>query len=133
MDLNHYFENTTGLGVLATSDSAGNVDAAIYSRPHVIDDKTVAFIMAERTTHANLQSNPKAAYLFKEDEEGYKGKRFFLTKIKEDKNSDLIESCMRRNRYSIDKDEGDASRYLVYFRIENTVPLVGKGKCPALP
>lgn len=32
--LKFYFENTKGTGVLATADSDGKVDAAIYSRPH---------------------------------------------------------------------------------------------------
>ena len=67
MSLGEYFEKTKGLGVLATADSKGKVDAAIYSRPHVMDDETVAFIMADRLTHNNLQSNPHAAYLFKEE------------------------------------------------------------------
>ena len=38
MNLHDYFENTTGTGVLATADSSGNVNAAIYARPHVMDD-----------------------------------------------------------------------------------------------
>jgi hypothetical protein len=29
-----YFENTEGTCVLATSDNNGNVDVAIYARPH---------------------------------------------------------------------------------------------------
>ncbi|HPI23199.1 MAG TPA: pyridoxamine 5'-phosphate oxidase family protein, partial [Spirochaetota bacterium] len=45
MDLKDYFETRQGTGVLATADAQGNVDAALYSRPHVMDDGTVAFIM----------------------------------------------------------------------------------------
>jgi hypothetical protein len=71
MDLKTYFENTSGLGILSTADYSGQVDAAVYSRPHFMDDGTVAFIMRDRLTHNNLQSNPHAAYLFKEDGEGY--------------------------------------------------------------
>jgi hypothetical protein len=43
MSLNEYFENTKGTGVLATADENGNVDVAIYARPHCQDEKTVAF------------------------------------------------------------------------------------------
>ena len=71
-------------GVLATADSEGRVDAAVYSRPHVMDDGTAAFIMRERLTHENLKSNPHAAYLFMEKSEKFVGKRLFLTKIKRD-------------------------------------------------
>ena len=42
MDLGEYFEKNEGLGVLATADAQGNVDAAIYARPHVMDEGTSA-------------------------------------------------------------------------------------------
>jgi hypothetical protein len=119
-----YFEKTKGLGVLATADSDGRVDAAIYSRPHVMEDETVAFIMADRTTHANLQTNPHAAYLFVENEGKYEGKRLFLTKVREEKNADLIEKIRRRKYGDLESED----KYLVYFRIDNVVPLVGSGK-----
>lgn len=35
MDLNNYFENTKGRGILATADADGKVDAAVFARPHV--------------------------------------------------------------------------------------------------
>ncbi|MCI5161067.1 MAG: pyridoxamine 5'-phosphate oxidase family protein, partial [Candidatus Electrothrix sp. AX5] len=60
MHLNEYLENVTGKGVLATADAAGKVDAAIYAKPHVMEDGQVAFIMRENLTHHNLQSNPYA-------------------------------------------------------------------------
>ncbi|MFZ0134242.1 MAG: pyridoxamine 5'-phosphate oxidase family protein, partial [Desulfobacterales bacterium] len=58
MTLAEYFENTEGFGVLATADSDGKVDAAVYARPHFLEDGTIAMIMRERLTHHNLQSNP---------------------------------------------------------------------------
>ena len=37
-----------------------------------MEDGTIAFIMNDRLSQShNLQSNPKAAYLFREGEEGY--------------------------------------------------------------
>ena len=47
MDRKNYFENTEGIGVLASADAEGRVDAAIYSRPHVMDSDTVAFICSQ--------------------------------------------------------------------------------------
>ena len=78
MTLKEYFPRTSGTGVLATADAGGRVDAAIYATPHVMDDGTVAFVMLERLTHKNIQSNPFAAYLFREEAPGYKGIRLFL-------------------------------------------------------
>ena len=67
MMLGDYFEKAKGLGVLATADHKGKVGIAIYARPHVLEDGSLAFIMADHLTHLNLQYNPQAAYLIKED------------------------------------------------------------------
>ena len=39
MDLQPYFEETKGHGVLATADASGRVNLAIFARPHVLDDE----------------------------------------------------------------------------------------------
>ena len=96
MDLKTYFENTRGTGVMSTADKDGRVDSAVYSRPHVMADGLVAFIMRDRLTHANLQTNPHAAYLFVEQEPGYRGKRLMLTKVREETDSELLLSLRRR-------------------------------------
>ena len=123
MEFKEYFENTEGSGILATADSDGKVDAAIYARPHVIDDGTIALIMRDRLTHLNLQSNPHACYMYIEKGPGYRGKRFFLTKTREEEDSELLHS-MRRRQYIDEKDE---SKFLVFFKIDKELPLVGAG------
>jgi hypothetical protein len=123
MSLSDYFENTKGTGVLGTVDSDGNVDLAIYARPHVTDENTLAFIMNERLSYKNLSSNPKAAYLFLEDVPGYHGKRLYLTKTKEEDDQELINSLRRRpDKYR----ENDSAKHLVYFNVDKTRPLVGE-------
>jgi hypothetical protein len=123
MNLRDYFENTKGVGVIATADHDGRVDAAIYARPHVMEDGLLAFIMLDRTTHKNIQTNPHATYLFKEDGSGYKGKRLYLTKVKEEENAEIIES-LRRRSYVSDRDSKE-SKFLVYFKVEKERPLIG--------
>lgn len=120
MELKSYFESTDGTGILSTADSNGNVDAAIYSRPHFLEDK-IAFIMRDRLTHKNLESNPHAVYLFIEDGPGYKGKRIYLTKVKEEKNSERIASLKRRKKDS----NPDEDKFLVFFEFNSERPLVG--------
>jgi hypothetical protein len=126
MELREYFENLKGNGVLATADDQGHVDVAVYSKPHIMDDETIAFIMPDRLTHHNLQSNNHAAYLFKEEGPGYKGIRFFLTKLREEKDSELLHS-IRRKSYPNEKGEED-SRFLVFFKVDKVLPLIGAGK-----
>jgi len=132
MTLNKYFESASGTGVLSTADGGGKVDAAIYSTPHVMDDGTVAFIMRERMTHENLQSNPFAIYLFMEDGPGYKGLRLYLKKTREDADPELIKSMTRR-RLKPELDAQKGPKHLVYFTVEKILPLIGSGKAPVTP
>ncbi len=124
MNLKEYFENTAGNGILATADGNGQVDAAIYSRPHCMDDGTIALIMRDRLSHHNLQSNPHACYMFIEKGPGYKGKRFFLSKVREEQDTELLQS-LRRRQYINEKDE---AKFLVFFKIDKELPLVGAGE-----
>ena len=126
MDLKQYFEDIKGIGVMATADSNGRVDAAIYARPHFMEDGTLAFIMRDRLTHHNLQSNPHATYLFKQDGPGYKGRRLFMTKVREEQNTELVQSLKRR-QYPADKQE---MRFLVFFKLDKELPLIGAGDEP---
>ena len=126
MDLNDYFENTKGFGVLATANSDGAVDVAVYARPHVLDNGTVAFIMRDRLSHENLQSNPQAAYLFREGTTGYTGKRLYLTKLREDTDPEAI-AALRRRSAPTDEPDDTESRFLVTFRVDSVRPLVGDG------
>ena len=123
MDLCEYFENAKGTGVLATSDSDGNVDVAVYAKPHVTDEETVAFIMNERLSYQNISENPKVAYLFLEDGPGYKGKRLYLVKTKEDDDKELIDSIRRKTQHH---NQVDSQKHLVYFKVENTRELTGE-------
>jgi hypothetical protein len=125
MDILSYFSNVKGRGVLATADNQGKVAIAIYATPHIMDENTIAFIMADRLTHHNLKSNPHAAYLFTEDAPEYKGLRLYLTKTREEKDSELLHSIRRRS-YSDDDKEGKP-RYLVFFKVDKVLPLIGAG------
>ncbi len=125
MKLSEYFEKKKGRGVIATADGDGKVGMAIYARPHFINEKTVAFIMADRLMHKNLQSNPSAAYLFIESGDKYVGKRLYLTAMKEEKDSDLIDKVRRKNVCPVDKGYKTGLRYLVYFKVNKVLPLTG--------
>ena len=125
MNLSDYFDNTKGHGVLATADSSGKVNAAVYARPHFFDEHTIAFIMRERLTHANLQTNPRATYLFIQSGPGYSGKRLYLTKLREETDEELVASICRRCDYSMFTEQ--LTRHVVFFNIDEVLPLVGSG------
>jgi hypothetical protein len=125
MNLNDYFANIEGTGILATSDKKGNVNLALYTVPYVIDENTVGFVMRDRLSHKNLQSNPKAAYMFIERAEGYVGKRLYIRKIREEKNTPLVKSLKRQNPTINPSSLDDTDKYLVYFKVDKIRPLMG--------
>jgi hypothetical protein len=127
MKLDDYFENTNGVGVLSTANDKGKVNAAIYGRPHFINEHTVAFIASDRLTHHNLKKNPSATYLFKEDG-SYTGCRLYLTKTYEEKDSPLIEKMRREKHKGIWRKDNMESKFLIYFEVDKVLPLIGDGK-----
>ena len=126
MKLSEYFEKTKGRGVMSSADSSGHLTSAIYARPHFTDESTALFIMADRLTHKNLESNPHAVYLFMESGEHYAGKRLYLTKIKEEKNTPLIDTIRRRESCPGDEAYMKDNRYLVHFKVDKDLPLIGE-------
>ena len=125
MKLSEYFESATGLAILATADAEGAVNAAVYSKPHFIDEETIAFIMADRLTHHNIQQNPRAAFLFREAGEKYVGRRLYLRKTHEVRDPQLV-SEMRRKKYAeVSGKYTNENKFVVYFRIEKVLPLIG--------
>lgn len=124
MQLKSYFEENRGMGVLSTADGNGVVNAAVYARPHVMEDGTLAFVMRDRLSHQNLQTNAHAAYLFREAGDGYRGLRLHLKKLREETDTPLVAELCRRCRID---DAPDATRHLVIFSIERQLPLIGAG------
>jgi len=132
MNLKEYFETRHGIGILSTADAGGRVDAAVYSRPHIFDDGTVAFVMRKRLTHHNVSENPHAAYLFLEEGSGLGGIRLFLKKLREETDHDLIASLTRRN-LTAEEDRAKGPKFLVTFAVEKVLPLVGGGEPGVTP
>lgn len=124
ISLKDYFASHDGTGVLATADREGRVDAAIYARPHLLEDGTLALIMRQRLSHKNLQENPYAAYLFLEAADGYRGVRLFLKKLRENSDEHLLQQLTRRCLPSAE-DQAKGPKFIVYFQVEKILRLIG--------
>lgn len=109
---------------MATCDLEGRVNQAIYSKPFVIDNKTVVLVMKQQTSHKNLRSHLQASYLFIEKGVGCKGLRFCLTMRNEEKNRSLIEA-LRKKQPCIYPKEDDSDKFLVFFEVDRIRPLIG--------
>ena len=129
MELKKYFREHEGLGILSTADPKGRVNAAVYAKPHVIDKDRVAFIMADKLTRANVEKNPYAAYLFREEGAGYKGVRLYLKRQAEYKDEDFVRQICNIAYPSEHCSPGVLKGAAVLsFKVEKILPLIGDGK-----
>src|SRR5512136_450297 len=115
MTLKEYLDRKDGKGILSSANADGMVTSAIYSKPHVFDDSTIAFVMRGRLTYENLKSNLYASYMFIEEGYGYKGIRLYLKKIKVDTDNELIDK-MKRRHLTPEEDKAKGPKFLVHFR-----------------
>jgi hypothetical protein len=122
MELKEYFASVKGSGVLSTADEKGVVNSAVYAAPHSLEDGSLAFIMKSRKTHENISVNPHACFLFIEAGK-LEGKRIYLTKVKEEKNSELLFSLLRHCEHEECKKKEDY--HLVFFNVDKVLALVG--------
>lgn len=123
MDLAAYFKNARGTGILATCDPENEVDLAVYSKPVVADNETLALVMKQRQSHRNLQKHLKACYMFLEAD-SQRGLRISLTMERQEKNRSLIDQ-LRKEQPCMFPEEDDSDKFLVFFRVDRIRPLVG--------
>ncbi len=79
--LMEFFNKQPRLGVLSTSNKAGEVNSAYFGSPRMTDDKTILMALGNNRTFANLQDNPNACYLIMEPGKAlpeWKGVRMYL-------------------------------------------------------
>ena len=126
MDLARYFKDNDGIGILGTCDPGSGVDLAVYAKPLVVDETTIALVMKQRLSHQNLKANLQAAYMFIENRPGYKGLRLHLTMLREESNQSVIADLRQKQPY-IYPETDDSTKYLVFFSVDRIRPLVGDG------
>ncbi len=121
MKISEYLDNNSGIGILSTASSDGEVNGAVYARPHVVAPDKVAFIMRERLSRANIKQNAHAHYLFLEEGAKSNGIRLQLDMLEESDDPEVIRRLSRREPRSDDEER----RYLVTFRVRKALSLLG--------
>ena len=123
MKLAEHFEDG-GMGVMATAGSDGEVNTAVYAVPHVIDEETVAWGMTEGRTLRYAKENPRASYLYLSPGGKGKGVRLTLAVKNIETAGELLERIRERASETVNPRAGAAVKYVVYFRIVETRPLL---------
>jgi hypothetical protein len=113
-----------GKGVMATSDALGIVNTAIYARPHVVDEATVAWGMTEGRTHQNIVENPHAAYLFLTGDRGFVGCRLTLKLLKIEESGEMLKEIRLCTERAVNPAAALAIRYAVWFTVTEIRPAI---------
>ena len=116
MNLSELFQNP-GLGILATAGADGSVNTAIYARPRVIDEKPLVWGMPDGRSFRNVSMNPHAAFLFKEEGQGFRGVRLVLERIKVEEGGDMLEAIRKNTSEVVGPGAGKAVNHAVWFRV----------------
>jgi hypothetical protein len=75
------FNKQARIGVLATSNKLGDVNAAVFGSPRMIDENTVVMGIGQNRSFRNLERNPKAVFIVVEPGESaadWRGARVYL-------------------------------------------------------
>lgn len=118
------------VGVLATTDRAGNPNVAVFGTPHMPDDLTLVMGLGETRTAQNLLETGRAVFMsvigggMSADTTGARIYLKVRVMEKEGPNLDMIREKVR----SIAGDRPAARiRYAVFFDVESTRPLIDWG------
>ena len=123
MDLAKLFEEP-GIGVMATADRQGQVNSAVYARPHVIDATTLVWGMTDKRTYRNISENPHATFLFKASGPGYRGIRLALELLRTEEQGEMLTRIQRNTDEIVGPGAGSAVTHAVWFRVVETRPLI---------
>jgi hypothetical protein len=83
-ELIEMFNKYPRIGALATANSEGDVNAAVFGSPRMVDENTVVMGIGENRSFRNLQRNPKAVFILMEPGEtvmDWKGARVYLEAV----------------------------------------------------
>ena len=126
-----YFNKEPRLGILSTSNKAGEIDSAYFGSPRMVDEKTILVALGKNKTYANLQENPQACYLIMEPGKSiaeWKGVRIYLTMTTCETSGDNL-AMMKK---AVSEMAGEAAAEMMYaaatFLVTNVRPLADFGQ-----
>ena len=121
------FNKETRIGSLATTNQNGDVNAAVFGSPRMIDQETVIMAIGDNRTFRNLQENPKATFLVVEPGDApasWKGVRLYLTMDSFERYGELLDSFREKIRKVAGDASADAIVAALRFKVTDVRPLI---------
>ncbi len=114
-----------GIGIMATSDSKGWVNMAIYSPPIITNEGLLVFGATERLTYKNIKENPRAMFMFIRLNKGWEGVRIRLSLVKDEVSGPMLENLRERFKEMGYYHLASEICHALYFKAEEIRPLKG--------
>ena len=130
--LMEYFNKTPRIGTLSTASKSGQVNAACFGSPRMIDEKTVVMSVRNARTFANLQENPNAVFMIIEPGKTspeWKGVRVYLKMTGYETSGEKVEATRKATAQRLGEEVAKAMHAVITFQIQEIRPLsdVGQG------
>ncbi|MFO7643189.1 MAG: pyridoxamine 5'-phosphate oxidase family protein [Desulfosarcina sp.] len=121
------FNKQTRIGALATTNNNGDVNAAVFGSPRMIDQDTVIMAIGDNRSFRNLQENPKASFIVVEPGDSptdWKGVRLYLEVESFERYGELLDSFREKIRKVAGNKSANAIIAAIRFKIKNVRPLI---------
>jgi len=126
-----YFNKSPRIGTLSTASKKGNVDAAVFGSPRMVDEKTVIMGLGKDRSLQYLQENPHAVYLIMEPGKSlmeWKGIRVYLKMKNAATSGPKLDDYKAQVAKAIGPDAAKMMQAAVTFEVTEVRPLVDMGQ-----
>lgn len=121
------FNKESRIGVMATANKNGDVNAAVFGSPRMIDEETVIMAIGENRSFKYLQENPKASFIVVEPGESpatWKGVRIYLKMDSYERYGEVLDSFRENIRKVAGDRSADAIKAAIRFKVVDVRPLI---------
>jgi len=121
------FNKRPRIGALSTANSDGDVNAAVFGSPQMIDENTIVMGIGKNRSFSYLQENPRAVFILMEPGQSpmeWKGVRVYLEAAAIETEGEMLEKIRTRIAEVAGERSAKAMHAAVRFRITGVRPLI---------
>jgi hypothetical protein len=126
-ELMELFNKRPRIGSLATASIKGEVNAAVFGSPRMIDENTVVMGVGKSRSLQNLQENPKAVFIVIEPAEAskeWKGVRVYLEALVIETEGPFFDQVKENSIKAVGKEAAERLQAAIRFKVKEVRPLI---------
>jgi hypothetical protein len=130
-ELMEKFNKQPRIGALATSNKNGDLNAAVFGSPQMVDEDTIVMGIGNNRSYEYLQDNPKACFIYMEPGETlpeWGGARIYLEATTIDPSGELYNQIRSKIAEMAGEEAAKMIQAAIRFKITDIRPIVAPGK-----